>query len=254
MRRPPMLRQALAALFLGLSGLLLTALPLAAQNDRPAADADVVMVLDASNSMWGRIDGKPKIVVARRVIAELIADWDPTTHLGLVAYSHRRQGDCTDIETVVPVGEVDADSVVAGSDFTVSWQGPDNRGDYITIVTPDAPEGEYGNYTRTREGNPLSIRAPDQPGSYELRYLTGQTNATLASAPLTVSEATASLEAPSVAEAGGDIAVTRQGPDNRGDYVTIVEAGAPEGGVRRLGPHPGRHPAAPDHARSAGRV
>jgi Ca-activated chloride channel family protein len=80
-----------------------------------------------------------------------------------------------------------------------------------------------------REGNPLSIRAPDQPGSYELRYLTGQTNATLASAPLTVSEATASLEAPSVAEAGGDIAVTWQGPDNRGDYVTIVEAGAAEG-------------------------
>jgi Ca-activated chloride channel family protein len=120
-------------------------------------------------------------------------------------------------------------SVVAGADFPVSWEGPDNRGDYITIVEAGAAEGQYGNYTYTREGAPLSLRAPDEAGAYELRYLTGQTRTTLASIPIAVDPATADLEAPAAAPAGGEIPVVWQGPDNRGDLITIVEAGAPEG-------------------------
>lgn len=73
----------------------------------PAGMTDVVLVLDVSNSMWGRVEGRPKIEIAREVVAELIGEWNPATNLGLVAYGHRREGDCTDIEAVIPVGPVD---------------------------------------------------------------------------------------------------------------------------------------------------
>ncbi len=72
----------------------------------------VIIVLDASGSMWGQIDGKAKIVIAREVIRELVKDWDPNIHLGLTAYGHRRKGDCKDIQTLIPVGPLDAKSVI----------------------------------------------------------------------------------------------------------------------------------------------
>ncbi len=71
-----------------------------------AAD-DVVIVYDASGSMWGQIDGTSKIEIARDVLADLVKDWDAGTNLGLVAYGHRSQGDCTDIETLVAPSPVD---------------------------------------------------------------------------------------------------------------------------------------------------
>jgi Ca-activated chloride channel family protein len=71
------------------------------------ARADTVIVYDGSNSMWGQIAGEAKVTIARRVLGDLVADWDAAEPLGLVAYGHRREGDCNDIETVVPVGPVD---------------------------------------------------------------------------------------------------------------------------------------------------
>jgi Ca-activated chloride channel family protein len=79
----------------------------------PAARADTVIVYDASNSMWGQIEGEAKVTIARRVLAELVRDWEASEPLGLVAYGHRREGDCTDIETVVPVGPVDRQALQA---------------------------------------------------------------------------------------------------------------------------------------------
>jgi len=73
----------------------------------PAAAEDVAIVLDASNSMWGQIDGVSKIEIAREVMADIVDDFGPDARLGLVAYGHRRQGDCGDIETVIPVGGAD---------------------------------------------------------------------------------------------------------------------------------------------------
>ncbi|MFW6093467.1 MAG: vWA domain-containing protein, partial [Pseudomonadota bacterium] len=79
---------------------------------QPVRAADTVIVYDASNSMWGRIEGEAKVSIARRVMADLVRDWDDDTNIGLVAYGHRRAGDCTDIETVSPVGPVDRDALV----------------------------------------------------------------------------------------------------------------------------------------------
>ena len=95
------------------------AAPAVAQEPAAGASADVMIVLDASNSMWGQIDGIAKIEIAREVVGDLVRGWEPDRTLGLVAYGHRREGDCTDIETLIPVGPVDADAFTAVVDRLV---------------------------------------------------------------------------------------------------------------------------------------
>jgi len=353
--RSPIARTCLAALAL----LAATATgPATAQQD----PADVVMVLDASGSMWGRVEDRYKIEIAREVLADLLADWTPSVRLGLIAYGHRSDDDCSDIETVVPVGQVDPDAVmatvnrlqprgrtpltdalrlaaetigyrerpatvillsdgvetcggdpcavaaemeragvdltahvigfdvldpadqarlsciaestggefhtagtadelsdalaavgasvsepepapaparadvtveppdpVAGSEVTVHWQGPDAEGDYIALVAPGAPDMSFGVYAYTRDGNPLTLRAPEDPGSYEARYVSGPERSVLARAPFTVTVAAVTLDAPDAVDAGARFQVSWVGPDDHRDYVTIVQAGAAQG-------------------------
>jgi len=59
-------------------------------------------------------------------------------------------------------------------------QGPDHRGDYLTVVPPDTPADDYGDYVHTSAGNPAPLPAPAEPGRYEVRYLTGQSGRLLA--------------------------------------------------------------------------
>jgi len=70
-----------------------------------------MIVLDGSGSMWGQIDGTPKIEIARDAIGRMLADWPTGRQLGLMAYGHRREGDCDDIETLMPLGPLDSDIV-----------------------------------------------------------------------------------------------------------------------------------------------
>ena len=74
--------------------------------------ARIIIVLDASGSMWGKIQDRTKIEIAREVIAGLTEDWDPTIELGLMAYGHRREGDCKDIELLIPVSKADPRRIV----------------------------------------------------------------------------------------------------------------------------------------------
>ncbi|MFU8888766.1 MAG: VWA domain-containing protein [Trueperaceae bacterium] len=117
----------------------------------------------------------------------------------------------------------------AGSQFAVEWTGPDNDRDYLTIVPAGAREGSYDSYQYTRGGSPVTLTAPDAPGAYEVRYVTGQGGRTLASAPVTVTAVGATVSGPPEVPAGSEFAVDWTGPDNDRDYLTIVEAGAREG-------------------------
>jgi Ca-activated chloride channel homolog len=65
---------------------------------------DPILVLDGSGSMWGQVDGKTKAEIARSVIDDLLRQIPADRRLGLVAYGHRRTGDCSDIEELAPVG------------------------------------------------------------------------------------------------------------------------------------------------------
>lgn len=126
--------------------------------------------------------------------------------------------------------------VVAGSEFKVLWTGPDNRQDFITIIQANADEGKYKNYTYTkraekdRDGNLyVNLKAPDDAGSYEVRYLSGQKYYTLGRTPITVTASGATLEAPPEVTAGANINIYWTGPDNHRDFITIIEADAEEG-------------------------
>ncbi len=81
--------------------LTLTGLPLLATAQQAG---QTILVLDASGSMWGQIDGKAKITIAQEVIGELLQTIPKDQALGLTAYGHRRKGDCGDIETLVLPG------------------------------------------------------------------------------------------------------------------------------------------------------
>ena len=65
-----------------------------------AADRAII-VLDGSGSMWGQIDGRPKLEIARASLANVLAQTPSSVELGLLAYGHRREGDCSDIEMLV---------------------------------------------------------------------------------------------------------------------------------------------------------
>ncbi len=109
---------------------------------------------------------------------------------------------------------------VAGSDIEVAWEGPDYRNDYIGVSVPD--EDGYEAYTYTREGSPLDLTLPTEPGEYELRYYVGQDRTVLAAVPITVTEVGAGLEAPVTAVAGADVSVTWTGPDYQNDFISVA--------------------------------
>ncbi len=66
------------------------------------AQERTMIVLDGSGSMWGQIDGVPKLQIARDTLRDVLKSVPDTTELGLMAYGHRKKGDCNDIELVVP--------------------------------------------------------------------------------------------------------------------------------------------------------
>ncbi len=83
----------------------------------------VILVLDASGSMWGQIDGTAKMEIAKDVVGRVVGTWKPENELGLVAYGHREKGSCEDIEVLREPGALDA-------------------GDYMSAVNALNPKGK----------------------------------------------------------------------------------------------------------------
>ncbi|MEM5472031.1 VWA domain-containing protein [Hoeflea sp. AS60] len=71
---------------------------------RAADDSATILVFDGSGSMWAELEGRTRIEVARDVLSEYLAGRDMSRPLGVIAYGHRRRGDCADIETLFPSG------------------------------------------------------------------------------------------------------------------------------------------------------
>ncbi|MBB5222619.1 hypothetical protein HNP73_002555 [Amaricoccus macauensis] len=82
--------------------LLLTFISAACVTAQDSTSA-TMLVYDVSGSMWGRLDdGTTKVESARKVLRDYLASADPETAIGVVAYGHRRKGDCADIELIAP--------------------------------------------------------------------------------------------------------------------------------------------------------
>ena len=334
----------------------------------PASEASpnyAIIVLDASGSMWGQVQGEAKIVIARRVIRQLVSKLPENVHLGLVAYGHRKKGDCADIQLLIEPGKVDTKQfmqvvdnltpkgmtpltsalefaaqnlafkeqkasvilvsdgketcdrdpceaakkleqlgvdftahvvafdlsekdaksieciakqtggsfltandagtlgdalqmaieevqqvkkpeiklapatlkgpakVPAGSQFRVEWEGPNNKGDYVTIVPKSWEDGRYKNYAYTQKGNPLQLTAIMQVGPAELRYMAARGGKILGRADIEVTPVQATLKAVSECVAGTAVAIEWTGPNNKGDFITIVPKDTKDGKYMR---------------------
>ncbi|MGM0517140.1 MAG: VWA domain-containing protein, partial [Pseudomonadota bacterium] len=76
------------------------------------AAQNLLFIMDASGSMWGQVEGQSKIAVAREVMTDLVAELPDDARAGLVAYGHNRKGDCSDIETLRPLGPLDRQGLI----------------------------------------------------------------------------------------------------------------------------------------------
>jgi Ca-activated chloride channel family protein len=119
--------------------------------------------------------------------------------------------------------------VVAGAAFSAEWTGPDNPGDYVTIVVAGAPDDAYESNAYTRHGSPVTLTAMIDAGPAEVRYVTTRSRTVLARAPLVIRPAEVTLSAPIQATAGTVVTVEWSGPGNAGDYLTIVPREKPDG-------------------------
>lgn len=146
----------------------------------PIVADDLALILDASGSMWGQIDGENKIVIARRAIETVVEGLADDATIGLVAYGHRREGDCDDIETVVPIGPLDR----AAFQATVNALNPKGKTPITKAVTQtlDAVRGREGGTTvilvsdglETCGGDPCAaVRAAREAGAEFVLHVIG---------------------------------------------------------------------------------
>lgn len=258
---PPRLRAVAATsarLALGIALLALGA-PIASRADEVPA-ARVILILDASGSMWGQIDGRPKIEIAREVVADMLADWDPSLHLGLTVYGHRRKGDCDDIESLVPVGPVDHGAFLA----TVRALNPKGKTPMSEAVRRAAAELRsseeratvilVSDGEETCQADPCKVAlelersgvdftahvigfdVDDPVAQAQLRCLAENTGGQFMlarDAPSlrealgrAVESSRVSLRAPEIVFAGHSFEVEWDGPDRTGDRIAIVPVGS----------------------------
>lgn len=129
----------------------------------------------------------------------------------------------------LPLATIDAPEMAkAGTVIAITWSGPNNSGDYITIVKPEAKDDEYGVYSRTSSGTTLELQAPDALGLHEIRYVQNEDRKVLARQKIELTPVEATVSGPDRIGAGGTIEVQWTGPNSPGDYITVVEVGAPD--------------------------
>ena len=144
-----------------------------------------------------------------------------------------------------PVEVVDAEvtvsasaQVVVGSAFPVTWQGEGlHPRDYVTIVPAGSADGTYADYDRMQDRSEGELRAPAEPGLYEVRLQLDAGDRVLARTPVEVMDGNVSLDGPDRARAGAEITLSWTGAIHPRDYIAIVPGGTPDGeqsGYRRI--------------------
>lgn len=70
-----------------------------------------IVVFDASGSMWNKMENSTRIEIAREVMKQFLDGYDTKQPLGVIAYGHRKRGDCNDIEVLVEPSKIDPATV-----------------------------------------------------------------------------------------------------------------------------------------------
>jgi Ca-activated chloride channel family protein len=118
--------------------------------------------------------------------------------------------------------------VLAGERFELDWSGPDGPEDYLSLAAAGSADDDYLEWAPTGDGRPAELRAPGEPGAYELRYVDGAAGGVLARLPLEVVAVDAELTAPASARAGLRFEVSWSGPDGPGDHIAVSRVEAPD--------------------------
>jgi Ca-activated chloride channel family protein len=101
-------------------------------------------------------------------------------------------------------------------------------------VPKTTPDGQYGNYADAVKGSPLKVTAPIRPGAAEIRYMSGQGAKVLGRRPIAIVAAKIAMKAPGESAAGGVVSIEWTGPNNAGDYFTIVSKASKDGTVFKM--------------------
>jgi hypothetical protein len=106
MKRTRIAIQLLAASALAICG--------AAQAQETAPGSNVLFIFDSSGSMKKKLkSGETRSEAAKSAMIEALGRLPENARPGLMMYGHRRAKDCSDIETVAPVGSLDAKQIAA---------------------------------------------------------------------------------------------------------------------------------------------
>jgi Ca-activated chloride channel family protein len=230
------------------------------------AGEQAIIVLDGSGSMWGQIDGKPKLEIARETLARVLADLPADTELGLMAYGHREKGNCNDIELVVPPGPGNAGAISAAA-ARMKFLGMTPLGESVSraarelrfteqkatvILITDGLETckadpcavasaleESGvDFTAhvvgfglsDEEGKQVACLAENTGGRYfaadDAEGLARALSETVIEVPAVPPPPPASLEAPEQAVISSRFTVTWDGPDTQADEVQVFDPAA----------------------------
>ncbi|MFC7337917.1 VWA domain-containing protein [Haloferula chungangensis] len=92
------------------SVLLLLAMSLPAHSASGPSTTNII-VFDASGSMWNKMQNATRIEIAREVMEQFLDGYDTSQALGVIAYGHRKRGDCDDIEVLVEPSNIDPKAV-----------------------------------------------------------------------------------------------------------------------------------------------
>lgn len=92
--------------------LLASLLGISPANAQDMPITQIVLIFDASNSMWGQIDGKAKIEIAREAMNELLKEFEakPNIYLGLRIYGHLNKR-CDNSVLEIKIGKDNAKTI-----------------------------------------------------------------------------------------------------------------------------------------------
>lgn len=151
----------------------------------------------------------------------------------LVVYVSEREVVASTPLTVVPVSaDVRApESASMSETIAVAFDGPRNAGDYLQFMTAEGePIRALYAYAGTKGDAQANMKAPIEPGSYQIGYFTAKK--LIGATPITVTASSASVTVQDAITANATLAVRFEGPLNSGDYLQFVaEDGQPMRGL-----------------------
>lgn len=118
------------------------------------------------------------------------------------------------------------DEQIAGSFAKIDITGPRNKSDYVSVAEIGSDPNQYLQFSYLNENPTVKLKMPEIPGSYEVRYISGQKKLIWAKQKVTIKQPAVAVKAPIEALVGSYMPVEWQGPANRSDRLTVSEIGS----------------------------